>query len=692
MSEPLRVLCVDDSQDDADLNVLALRRHGYEVTFIRVDTAEDSQTAFEQPWDLVLCDYSMPQFSANGLLRLLTQRQVEAPCIIVSGAIGDEAAAEAIRLGAADYVLKDNLKRLGPSVDRALREAQTTLARRNAERALFESEARLKIIVDQLPALIWTTDVKLMITSFEGAELGSLHIDPWLLVGQKVGTTLFLDEESRLITLHAHQQALEGDSFRFEIEWAGKTRQAHVEPLRDVEGQIIGTIAIALDISERKEAEQRLHHLSQYDALTDLPNRILLEDRLAQALGTARRYGGEVAIIFIDVDRFKYINDTYGHHNGDEVLKGVAARLTDLVPASATVSRSGGDEFIILIVDAKDRTAVENQASNILESFRAPFSISGREVYLTSSLGVSRYPSDAEDVLSLLKSAETAMYEAKQLGRNAFQFFVPNMLAAPAERLTLQSDLQRSIIKEQLVMYYQPIFDIDGQTIVAYEALMRWNHHALGLLLPDTFIPLAEESGFIEPLGEWALNEICRQANEWDSTGFVVPRVCFNVSARQFERRGLRKSIERILDHNHMSPSRLELELTESSIMKDVSSAIATLCDLKDIGLRLSIDDFGTGYTSLSFLKRFPLDVLKIDKSFVRDMRAGSHDEAIVKAVTTLAKNLGLTSIAEGVETMSQLEQLRAIECDEVQGFLLSRPLSAEQCASFRRPEKVALG
>ena len=688
----LRVLCVDDSQDDADLNVLALRRHGYEVTFIRVDTAQDAQRAFEKTWDLVLCDYSMPQFSANGLLRLLTQRQVEAPCIIVSGAIGDEAAAEAIRLGAADYVLKDNLKRLGPSVDRALRETQTALARRNAERALFESEARLKIIVDQLPALIWTTDVKLIITSFEGAELVSLHIDPWLLVGQKVGTTLFLDEESRLITLHAHQQALEGDSFRFEIEWAGKTRQAHVEPLRDVEGQIIGTIAIALDISERKEAEQRLHHLSQYDALTDLPNRILLEDRLTQALGTARRYGGEVAIIFIDVDRFKYINDTYGHHNGDEVLKGVATRLVELVPASATVSRSGGDEFIILLVDAKDRTAVETQASNILESFRAPFSISGREVYLTSSLGVSRYPSDAEDVLSLLKSAETAMYEAKQLGRNAFQFFVPNMLAAPAERLTLQSDLQRSIIKEQLVMYYQPIFDIDGETIVAYEALMRWNHHALGLLLPDTFIPLAEESGFIEPLGEWALNEICRQAKQWDTAGFVVPRVCFNVSARQFERRGLRKSIEHILDHNGMPPSRLELELTESSIMKDVSSAIATLCDLKDMGLRLSIDDFGTGYTSLSFLKRFPLDVLKIDKSFVRDMRAGSHDEAIVKAVTTLAKNLGLTSIAEGVETVSQLEQLRAIECDEVQGFLLSRPLSAEQCVSFRRAEKIALG
>ncbi|GAC1387914.1 MAG: hypothetical protein NVSMB31_01020 [Vulcanimicrobiaceae bacterium] len=691
MMQTMNVLCVDDSPDDADLNVMALKRHGLEVTSRRVDTREGALEAFQEKWDLVLCDYSMPQFSANGLLNLLTEYQIEAPCIIVSGAIGDEAAAEAIRLGASDYVLKDNLKRLGPSVDRALREAQTTRARQKAERALFESEARLKIIVDQLPALIWTTDANLMITSFEGAELATLHIDPWLLVGQKVGTTLFLDEESRLITLHSHQQALEGDSFRFEIEWAGKTRQANVEPLRDVEGEIIGTIAVALDISERKAAEQRLHHLSQFDALTDLPNRILLEDRVAQALGTARRYGGEVALIFLDVDRFKYINDTYGHHNGDEVLKGIGARLAAIVPANSTVSRSGGDEFVVLLVDSKDRTSVETVASQVLESFRAPFSISGREVYLTSSLGVSRYPSDAEDVQSLLKSAETAMYEAKQLGRNAFQFFVPNMLAAPAERLTLQTDLQRSIIKEQLVMYYQPIFDIDGETVVAYEALVRWNHHALGLLLPDTFIPLAEESGFIEPLGEWALNEICRQANEWSAAGFNAPRVCFNVSARQFERRGLRKTIERILDHNHISPDRLELELTESSIMKDVSSAIATLCDLKDIGLRLSIDDFGTGYTSLSFLKRFPLDVLKIDKSFVRDMRVGSHDEAIVKAVTTLARNLGLTSIAEGVETISQLEQLRAIKCDEVQGFLMSRPLSAQQCLEFRRPAKMAL-
>ena len=688
---PLRVLCVDDSADDADLNIMALRRHGFAPESARVDTREAAGTALERPWDLILCDYSMPQFSANGMLELLRERQTEAPCIIVSGAIGDEAAAEAIRLGASDYVLKDNLKRLGPSVDRALREAQSTAARRRAERALYASEARLKIIVEQLPALIWTTDVRLMLTSFEGAELSALHIDPALLVGKRVGSTLFLDDESRVITLHAHQQALQGDSFRFEIEWAGRLREAHVEPLRSVEGEIIGTIAVAIDVSERKAAEQRLQHLSQYDALTDLPNRLLLEDRLAQALVAARRYGGEVAVVFLDVDRFKYINDTYGHHNGDEVLKAVAARLASPAGGGVTVARSGGDEFILLLTDVRERASVEAAATGILESFRTPFSISGRDVYLTASLGISRFPADADDVLSLLKSAETAMYEAKQLGRNGFQFYVPNMLAAPAERLTLQTDLQRSIIKDQLVMYYQPIFNIDGETVVAYEALLRWNHPALGLLLPDTFIPLAEESGFIEPLGEWALNEICRQANEWSAQGFEVPRVCFNVSARQFERRGLRKTIERALDSHHIRPERLELELTESSIMKDVSSAIATLCDLKDIGLRLSIDDFGTGYTSLSFLKRFPLDVLKIDKSFVRDMRPGSHDEAIVKAVTTLARNLQLTSIAEGVETLAQLEHLRDIRCDEVQGFLLSRPLTAKQCAAFR-PKSLMIG
>lgn len=690
MDLALRVLCVDDSADDAELNLIALRRAGYKPEWIRVDNRSDAEDALDQRWDLVLCDFSMPGFSANGFLELLAEKAVAVPCIIVSGAIGEEAAAEAIRLGASDYVFKNNLNRLAPSVERALRDAQIAHARKEAERALYESEARLKIIVGQLPALIWTTGLDLFINSFEGGELALLNVDPSLLIGQRVGTTFLLDEASRNITEHAHQQALEGDSFSFEIEWNGRPRQAHVEPLRDLDGAIIGTIAVAIDISERKAAEQRIAHLAQFDALTDLPNRALMEDRIAQSIASARRVGHELAVFFIDVDRFKYINDTYGHHNGDEVIKTIANRISEMVPASATVGRAGGDEFICLLVDRQNRAELEDMAQLMLEIFRAPFSLNGREIYLTASLGISRYPADSDDTPGLLKTAETAMYEAKQLGRNGFQFFVPNMLATPQERLTLRSDLPRAIDSGQFVLYYQPIFAMDATTVAGVEALVRWNHPLLGLLMPDTFIPLAEEGGYIVPLGEWVLDAVCRQITEWTRDGFAFERVCLNVSARQFEDRDLVSMITRTIDHHHVRPDQLELELTESSIMRDVSSAITVLCDLKDIGLRLSIDDFGTGYTSLSFLKRFPLDVLKIDKSFIRDLRPGSHDDAIVKAVTTLARNLNLRSIAEGVETRMQLEQLRAIGCDELQGFLLSRPLTVAQCAAMRGGLEVA--
>lgn len=688
----MRVLCVDDSSDDAELNIRALQRHGFTIESIRVDTHGGARDALRQPWDLVLCDYSMPDFSANGFLRLLAEMELEIPCLIVSGAIGEEAAVEAIRLGAYDYIFKDNLKRLGQAADRALRDAEIKDARRLAELRLRERETRLRLLFEQLPALVITADLNMLITSVEGSQLGVLGISPDTMIGRRIASSALIADESRLPARRGQLAALQGSAADHEIIFAGKTFQSHVEPLRDPQGEIIGTIAVALDITERKVAQQRLAYFSQYDLLTDLPNRGVFEDRLSQAIGMSGRHDRRLAVISIDLDRFKDINETYGQTTGDETLRAVGARLHRSVSADATVSRIAEDTFCIMLLDVKDRESVQAAVELLHDAFRVPFAVGEVEVLVTASIGVSLFPEDGHDAGSMIKAADAAMYQAKRMSRNTWQFFVPNMLAASAERTTLRRDLRAAIEREQLVVYYQPIFRCQGMELAGFEALVRWHHPTLGMLLPDHFIPLAEESGMIEQLGEWVLQNVCMQTTQWQAEALDVPRVCVNISARQFENPSLRRNIERILNAHGVDPSRIELELTESSILRDLTSAVAMLHDLKKLGVRLSVDDFGTGYTSLSFLRRFPIDVLKIDKSFVRELLPGSHDEAIVKAISTLAENLGLISVAEGIETPLALEQIRAIGCTEVQGYLLSRPLSPQQCIDFCQDYKLALG
>jgi diguanylate cyclase (GGDEF)-like protein/PAS domain S-box-containing protein len=685
MSRTLQVLCVDDSADDAELNVLALQRHGFTIAYRRVERREDAERALDETqWDLILCDYKMPQFSAPAMLELLAERGADIPCLIVSGAIGEEAAVETIKLGAYDYIFKNNLKRLGPAAERALRDAEIRRARQAMEQQLRERETRLRLLFEQLPALVITTDADLNVTSVEGAQLSVLGMDPEGLIGRRISSSPLIADESRFPLRRAHLVALQGVPSEYEMIWGGKTLQGHVEPLRDVDGRIVGTIAVAFDITERKIAEQRLAYFAQYDPLTDLPNRALFEDRLAQAIAMAQRYGTKVALLTIDLDRFKEINDLYGTPFGDELLRAVAARLRRLAEQAATVSRLGDDEYAILLVDIVDRGTVEAFASRLRDAFDSAFEIAKTETYITGSIGVSLYPDDGTTPHDLFKASEAAMYAAKQAGRNVWRFFVPGMLPSSSERLTLKRDLRSAAGEGQFVLYFQPLFRSTDLRFTGFEALVRWQHPMLGLLQPDNFVPLAEESGAIDLLGEWVLFEVARRVAEWDAAGFEVPRVCVNISPRQFERTGLRETVSKVLHANALEPERLELELTESSIMRDITTGIAILDELKDLGVRLSVDDFGTGYTSLSYLRRFPIDTLKIDKAFVRDMLPGSHDSAIVKAIVTLAKNLGLTSIAEGVESQSALDQLREIGVDELQGFFLSRPIAADDCLAFR--------
>ena len=438
-------------------------------------------------------------------------------------------------------------------------------------------------------------------------------------------------------------------------------------------------IGIMRDITERKATEEKIIHLAHFDALTDLPNRRLVEDRIQQTIAWARRTDAQFAVMFIDLDKFKSINDTLGHNVGDQLLQMVAQRLIESLRAEDTVGRQGGDEFIVLLASlsaAEDSAVV---AQKILSALSAPFVINGQDLHTGASIGIAVYPQDGEDVETLLKNSDTAMYHAKEAGRSNYQFFAQTMNAAAAERLLLESSLRQAIDRNQLLLHYQPLVNIADGRIVATEALVRWNHPELGLISPARFIPIAEDSGVIIPLGDWVLRRACYQLKQWREQGIPLQRMVVNLSPRQFRQKHLVQTFTQVLKETGVDPHWLGLEVTESVIMENPEEAIGILCELKALGIELSLDDFGTGYSSLSYLKRFPIDKLKIDQSFVRDITTDPDDEGMVAAIIVMAHQLSIRVVAEGVETEAQLAFLRGQGCDEYQGYYFSRPLPADE-------------
>lgn len=437
------------------------------------------------------------------------------------------------------------------------------------------------------------------------------------------------------------------------------------------------------DISERKRSEEHIHFLAHHDALTRLPNRTLLEDRIRQAIAKSRRDGTRTAVLFLDLDRFKLINDTLGHNTGDQLLTRVAERLKDLLRETETVARLGGDEFIIVIPGLADIERAAHVAQRILDVIAAPQVIDERPLHVTPSIGISIYPDDGEDVPTLLRNADTAMYHAKERGRNNFKFFTQDMNQAVQERVSIESDLRSAIERQEFVLFYQPLVDCRSGAVSGMEALIRWNHPRHGLVPPDRFIAVAEETGLIIPIGAWVLREACRQAKCWHDAGHNGLRISVNLSARQLRQADLCQQISATLAEFGLPPSSLELELTESLLVDDPTTATAWLQTLAELGIRMAIDDFGTGHSSLAYLKCFPVARLKIDRSFVRDLSTDANDAAIVRAIVAMAKSLQIDVIAEGVETVEQLRFLEAQGCFEVQGYLFSRPRPAGDFESF---------
>jgi diguanylate cyclase (GGDEF)-like protein/PAS domain S-box-containing protein len=460
--------------------------------------------------------------------------------------------------------------------------------------------------------------------------------------------------------------------------------------VRDAGGRVANYIEIFSDISERKEREERVRHLAHHDALTGLPNRALLTDRITQAIALAQRNGTRLAVMFLDLDRFKNVNDSLGHSVGDKLLREVAARLLAAMRGSDTVSRLGGDEFVILMPEVSEVSVIAVAARKVLDTVSRPYNIDGHELISTPSMGISVYPGDGPDVETLLRNADAAMYHAKESGRNNYQFFTQDMNARALERLSLERSLRRALEREELRLHYQPQYEVASGKLIGLEALIRWEHPDEGLVSPARFMPFAEETGLILPIGAWVLERACWQNREWQDAGLPPVRISVNISALQFRQPGFADTVRHALRVTGLDARYLELEVTESVIMQDAERVTATLQELKEMGLELAIDDFGTGYSSLSYLKRFPIDRLKIDQSFVRDIPSDGEDAAIISAIIGLTRSLGLRTIAEGVETAEQLTFLRQQGCNEVQGYLLARPMPAADCARLLREGRLA--
>jgi len=480
--------------------------------------------------------------------------------------------------------------------------------------------------------------------------------------------------ENRTVGLAMNSMLIRRDGFESAIEDSAA-------PIHNRDGVVTGAVIVFHDVSASRAMALKMAHLAQHDFLTGLPNRILLTERFTQAIGQAHRHGKQVALLFLDLDYFKHINDSLGHAIGDLLLQSVAERLAAGVRATDTLCRQGGDEFVILLAEIEKPQDAANVAEKLLAAFAAPQLIDGHELHVTLSIGISVYPDDGGDVDVLMQKADTAMYHAKAIGRNNSQFFRPDMNIRAIRRLFVGSGLRRAIRQGEFLLHYQPQIDLVSGAITGVEALVRWLDPEHGLIFPAQFIPIAEENGLIVPIGQWVLREACRQVQAWLNAGLSAVPVAVNISAVEFSQKHFLDDVGLILKETGLAPRYLELELTESILMSDADSSPSVLDALKAMGVHLAIDDFGTGYSSLSYLKRFPIDTLKIDQSFIRDIVTDVDDATIVSAVIGMGKNLRQRVIAEGVETREQLEFLQARFCDEAQGFQFSHPLPAEDFA-----------
>jgi len=585
-----------------------------------------------------------------------------------------------------------------PSEDESEAELEGTMVdiseRKRSEEMLQNSENKYRVLFEESADANWLMDEKGFVAcnsaalQMFGYPPGALMLHPADIspANQRDGTPSRAAAEQKMAS------AFLNGAERF--EWLHQRKNGSVFPAEvcltalTLSGQP-NLLATVRDLTDRKVAEERIQFLAYYDALTGLPNRTLLKDRLSKALASARRDKSKVALLFLDLDRFKIINDSLGHSYGDQLLKEVAERVRGCAREEDSVARLGGDEFLIVLTSIKDISDAAVAAERLMEAMRAEFLIEGHFLSVSCSLGISMFPEHGTEIDDLIKNADAAMYEAKERGRNNFQFFTEDMNTQAAQRLTLENGLRRALEKSELFLVYQPQIDVATGKIVGLEALLRWKHPELGFVAPDKFIRIAENSGLIVPIGEWVINTACRQARKWQKEGLSAVTVAVNVSAVQFRKENFCEMVGRVLQETGLAPEYLELELTESLLLANADMTVSVLQELKAMGVTLAIDDFGTGYSSFSYLRQFRVSKIKIDRSFIRDVAVNPDDAAITTAIIGMAKTLNLKVIAEGVEDEAQMSFLRAHHCDEIQGYYFSKPLAADDVAAKLRGDGI---
>jgi diguanylate cyclase (GGDEF)-like protein/PAS domain S-box-containing protein len=679
------LLLVEDSQADARLLREMFSEQGsHETDLTHVECMGDAeQHLAASPVDIIVLDLGLPDAQGLEAVRRARAAAPSIPLVVLTGLDDESLATQALQEGAQDYLIKGQIERRG--LMRALRYA---IERKVVEDALFVEKERAQVTLNSIGDAVASTDsagnitfLNLVAEKMTGWSLQEAAGRPMAEVLRIVDATSHETTPNPMDTAVAQNQTvhlppncvlIRRDGFETPIEDS-------VSPIHDRKGQASGAVIVFHDVSASQAMALQMAHSAHHDFLSGLPNRILLNDRIDQAIASASRYMKKLAVLFLDLDGFKHINDSLGHPTGDKLLQSIAKRLVECVRGSDTVSRQGGDEFVVLLLDVEQPEDAAQTARKILQALAEVHPIDRHDLHVTASIGVSVYPDDGLDAETLIKNADTAMYQAKENGRQSYQFFKAAMNIRAVERQSIEESLRCALERHEFAVHYQPKINLRSGEITGAEALIRWTHPVRGSIAPSRFIPVAEECGLILPIGDWVLREACKQARTWMDAGLPLATIAVNISAMAFWQESFLESVFATLKETRLDPTCLELELTESVLMKHAESTKSILESLRAEGVQVALDDFGMGYSSLSYLTKFPVDALKIDQSFIRQITTTPSETTIVTAVISMGRSLKLRVVAEGVETQEELAFLQAHQCDEAQGYYFSRPLAAPQ-------------
>jgi len=684
MTIPLRILIIEDSASDADLIERMLTGGGYEVKSERVQTAKQMQAALAQgSWDLITCDEAMPGFNVGAALSVLLSSGLDIPFIVVSGSIGEDMGVDMMIAGANDYVLKNNLRRLIPAVHREMADAANRQAGAQSMHALLESQGRYKIIVDSTSDAITRFDRTGHHLFGNNVALSAAACTAEQYIGKTHVELGYPEHLCRLLSDKLSSVFDTGQSEILELSGSSTQPKAIIElrlfPELDNDGKVSSVVGIARDISKKKSSEAQIWQQANFDALTNLPNRLLFHHNLDERIKQTKRSNMPFALLLIDLDEFKTINDNLGHAMGDQILIEFGRRLRLCLREADTPARLGGDEFVVLLTELTAPDSIERVAECILGAAAAPFCVENEKVFISASIGIAHCPADGVAAKDLLKFSDQALFEAKHAGRNCYRYFSRDLDEKSEARMHMSNEMHVALANHEFKIFYQPIIDLQTGSINKAEALIRWQHPIHGLLSPVEFIAIAEGNGLIVDIGNWIFKECTLQQQLWRKQFNETFQISVNLSPAQFRHVGILGKTW--LDHLKTLPADncLAIEITESLLLDASADVLDTLLAFRKTGIKIVIDDFGTGYSSLQYLKKFGVDFLKIDQSFVFDLDTNFKDRALCEAIISLAHKLGIKTIAEGVEMATQRDLLANAGCDYAQGYLYSVPLPAQE-------------